>query len=478
MRRIALLVVATLAAAITTIGVCAGAGAQTGTPSRLPLAVVLHVTADPILKLDGRPEGPVRERLVDLAEGLDSWQEPDAGFPISLAVSPVLCDELELLATEEANRVLTSLRSLARRADVLSAPYAEVNLPYLVRDEEVRTEIERGRLKLRDCLAKRPIDVLMPPGFDLDDQAVDVARSLGIDTSLSNRAGAPVRSEATDTHGAITLVPHTDAASAVGGPLQGALVVPADDPSWASRIATAASAEEVEVVDLEQLTEGALRVFVDFPDPEAPNDEARRAVVRARRSVEAFENFTLTGNPLRKRFRASYAHALASASLAWSDEQERSDDDIDDASARESDAVAEAVRGEAAKVTTLSGSFLFSARQGRVPITVTNKASYPVRVRINVSSPKVDFPDGTSRVVTVEPPGNSQVEFAAITRSTGTFPILVSLTSPDRSIAFDTAELSVRSTAINISALVLTVGGAFFLIAWIVRRRGRKRAAA
>jgi hypothetical protein len=469
--------VALLAVAITAVGVCAGANAQTA-PSALPLAVVLHVAAEPILKLDGKPHASARERLVDLAEGLESWQEPDAGLPLSLAVSPVLCDELELLATPESRRVLSTLRSLARRADVLTAPYAEVNLPYLVRNDEVRKEIERGRLKLRDCLAKRPIDVLMPPGFDLDDQAVDVARSLGIETSLSNRAGGPVRSEATDEHGAITLVPRTDAASVVEGRLQGALVVPGADPSWASRIATAASADEVEVVTLDQLTEGALRVFVDFPDRETPNDETRRAVVRARRSVEAFETFTLTGNPMRKRFRVGYARALASASVEWSDEDERSDDQANDAAARESAVLTDAIQDEAGKVTTFSGSFLFSARRGRVPITVTNRASYPVRVRINVSSPKVDFPDGTSRVVTVEPPGNSRVEFAAITRSTGTFPILVRLTSPDRSIAFDTAELSVRSTAVNISALVLTVGGAFFLIAWAVRRRGRKRAPA
>jgi hypothetical protein len=462
--------------AFTAMGTCVGVDAQT-VPSSRPLAVILHVTTDPLLKVDGKPQGSARERLIDLAEGLDSWQEPDAGFPISLAVSPVLCDELELLATQEARRVLSSLRSLAPRADVLSAPYADVNLRYLVRDDEVRTEIERGRLKLRDCLAKRPIDVLMPPAFDLDDQAVDAARSVGIDTSLSNRTGVAVRSEATDEHGAITLVPRTDATSAAEGNLQGALVVPAADPSWASRVATAAAANEVEVVTLERLTDGALRIFVDFPDRETTNDETRRAVVRARRNVESFDDFTLAGNPLRKRFRALYARALASASLAQSDEDTDPDNQTDDAAARQSEDLADAIGNEAEKVTTVGGSFLFSARRGKVPITVTNRASYPVRVRINVSSPKVDFPDGTSQVVTVEPPGNSRVEFSAITRSTGTFPILVRLTSPDRTLAFDTAELSVRSTAINISALVLTAGGAFFLIAWAVRRRGRKRAA-
>ncbi len=474
--------VATLACtAILVAGVNGGVNAQTVATS-VPLAVVLHVTTDPLLNLDGKTQGSARERLVDLAEGLESWQEPDAGFPMSLAVSPVLCDELELFASQEARRVLSSLRSLARRADVLSAPYADVNLPYLVRDDEIRTEIERGRLKLRDCLAKNPVDILMPPGFDLDDQAVDVARSVGIDTSMSNRTGVPVRSGATDEHGAITLVPPTDATSVGEGRLQGALVIPAADQSWASRVATAASADEVEVVTLERLTDTALRIFVDFPDREAPSDEPRRSVVRARRNLESFDNFTLPGNPLRKRFRAVYARALAAASLAWSDAEERPQDErpdnqTEDAAARRSEDLADAIADEAEKVTTFSGSFLFSARRGKVPITVTNKASYPVRVRINVSSPKVDFPDGTSQVVTVEPPGNSRVEFSAITRSTGTFPILVRLTSPDRSIAFDTAELSVRSTAVNISALVLTVGGAFLLIAWAVRRRGRKRAA-
>ncbi len=461
--------------AVLAVGTTGIAAAPTAIAAPRPLAVVIHVTTKPILNLDGRPESSARTQLVAIAEALDTWRSPDAGLPLSLAVSPVLCDELETLATPEARRVLSTMRALARRADVLSAPYSEVDLSYLDREAEVRDEIQRGRATLRECLERAPIDVLLPHGFDLDDQAVDVARSLGIDTALSNRAGAPVRSDPTDEHGAITLVPQTNAADLGTGRLQGALLVPADDPSWASTIATASSAGEVEAVTIGRLAQGAPRVFVDFPDPETPDDAVRRAIVRARRAVQSFENFTLGDNPLRRRFRIGHARALATASAVWSDEKRDGKKVSEEASIRSSEALLDAVQDEFHSVTTPGGSFIFSARRGRVPVTVSNGAKYPVKIRVKVSSPKLDFPDGTSKVVTVEPPG-LPVEFSAIARSTGTFPTIVRLTSPDRTVVFDTAELSVRSTAVNFSALVLTIGGAFFLIAWLVRRRGRKRA--
>ena len=338
-----------------------------------------------------------------------------------------------LLATPEAQRVLSSLRSLARRADVLSAPYAEVNLPYLVRDDEVRTEIERGRLKLRDCLAKRPVDVLMPPDFDLDDQAVDVARSVGIDTSLSNRTGVPVRSEATDEHGAITLVPRIDAASVGEGRLQGALVVPASDPSWASRVATAASADEVEVVTLERLTEGALRIFVDFPDRETPTE--RRAGPWC---VHGGTSNPSTTSP----FRAIPCESGSGPSMPEPSRRLRlrgatrtSVPITKPTTAPPSNPRILPTRlGTRPRRSRLSAARSFFRTAGQSTNHGDQQSELSRSRAINVSSPKVDFPDGTSQIVTVEPPGNSRVEFSAITRSTGTFPILVRLTSPDRTI--------------------------------------------
>jgi hypothetical protein len=91
-----------------------------------------------------------------------------------------------------------------------------------------------------------------------------------------------------------------------------------------------------------------------------------------------------------------------------------------------------------------------------------------------LASSKLTFPDGAESVVTVDPPGDTTV-FAALARSTGTFPVQVRVTSPDRDVVFHSGELTVRSTAANLPALVLTAGGAVFLVGWSARQLRRRR---
>jgi hypothetical protein len=91
-----------------------------------------------------------------------------------------------------------------------------------------------------------------------------------------------------------------------------------------------------------------------------------------------------------------------------------------------------------------------------------------------LSSPKLIFPKGVSRVVTVEPPGDTFV-FPAFARSTGAFPVRVLVSNPEGTVPFRAALLTVRSTAYNVAALALTVGGAIFLIGWYVRLLSRRQ---
>jgi hypothetical protein len=192
--------------------------------------------------------------------------------------------------------------------------------------------------------------------------------------------------------------------------------------------------------------------------------------------LATFEDYTMADNVLSDTYRIAYARALATTSDEW--HEHLSDPDADGTRGqRGADRLVAAIRDEGRKLTATGEAVLFTSRRGSFGITVANRTDYRVRVRVSASSSKLDFPDGSSRVVTIEPPGGP-IEFAAITRSSGTFPTLFTLTSPDRSIVFDRGTLSVRSTAVNFSAIVLTAGGAVFLFGWIARRRARRRSPA
>jgi hypothetical protein len=98
-----------------------------------------------------------------------------------------------------------------------------------------------------------------------------------------------------------------------------------------------------------------------------------------------------------------------------------------------------------------------------------------VRVRVEVESPKLRFPQGAARdLEPLNPPGQL-VTFPALTDASGTFPLKVRITSPDGGVLVGETELVVRSTAYNVVALALTLGAAGFLVFWSVGRLLRRR---
>jgi hypothetical protein len=78
--------------------------------------------------------------------------------------------------------------------------------------------------------------------------------------------------------------------------------------------------------------------------------------------------------------------------------------------------------------------------------------------------------------VTIPPHGDT-ITFEAEARSTGSFPMTVRLTSPNGRVDFASGKVVVRSTAANVLALVLTLSGALFLVAWSSRDFIRRRIA-
>lgn len=159
--------------------------------------------------------------------------------------------------------------------------------------------------------------------------------------------------------------------------------------------------------------------------------------------------------------------ALTAAARSLSDEQRRS---ILEATRRTITDLAGGVSMPATQTVTLS------SRTGDIPITIDNALPAEAAVRVTISSPKVDFPDGSS-IDLVLPPGPTRTAIAVTTRASGAFPLQVSVASIDGVLPVTTSRIDVRSTAISGWGLVLSIGaGAFLLVWWIRHFRHTRRA--
>jgi hypothetical protein len=109
-----------------------------------------------------------------------------------------------------------------------------------------------------------------------------------------------------------------------------------------------------------------------------------------------------------------------------------------------------------------------TSRSGVIPLTIRNEADYPVNVRVALRSPGLEFLGGSSRDVTLEPPGES-FSFPVRAQTTGRFGVAIEVQTPDGD-PIASSKIVVRSTAYNRVALVLTIGAAVFLAMWWGRR--------
>jgi Family of unknown function (DUF6049) len=126
-------------------------------------------------------------------------------------------------------------------------------------------------------------------------------------------------------------------------------------------------------------------------------------------------------------------------------------------------------------------SVTLTSRSATVPLTIRSNSPTPLRVRVLLTSPKLDFPDGAAQIVTLDDV-NTTVTFKVKARASGTFPLDVQVTSPDGTLPIATERLTVRSTAVSGVGFVLSIGAGLFLAGWWIHhlrseRRLRRRKA-
>jgi hypothetical protein len=119
-----------------------------------------------------------------------------------------------------------------------------------------------------------------------------------------------------------------------------------------------------------------------------------------------------------------------------------------------------------------------TSRSGEIPLTFRNGTGDTVHVRAALSSEKLFFPQGTVLDLWL-PPRSTTVRVAVETRTSGTFPLDLEVTSTDGVLPISQRRLEVRSTFVSTVGVVLMVSAALFLAAWWgldLRRRRRRRA--
>lgn len=437
----------------------------------LRLALVLPITSSPLFSPEGRPlrDGPAR--LSSITTAARSLRSPELdGIPLAIAPSPLFCDEAQHFRGRAAASLRAALRELTPRATVLRAPYADVRLPDLASRREISTELSAGRSRLEACFGSSPADVLAAPALSLDLDSVRASREQGITAVLAgdDRVGRePARSQN------VTFIPTkaiepgdapNDAFVRLQSLRTGAALLPLDRPDLVTFIDAIANDPRIELVGLADVVESPRERFVSFSRADDPPPSYERALRRAAGALDRLRSYTLPENRFVGILRTAVARARSSAEWLgrWPIGRSRAYRTI------------RTIDKEQRLIAASEGSVTFTSQRGSVPVTVRNATAYPVRVRIALDSAKLRFPGGSTRVATVDPPGDTVV-FAALARSTGTFPVQVRLTSPDRAVAFDEDEVTVRSTAANVPALALTAGGALFLMIWSARHLRRRR---
>jgi Family of unknown function (DUF6049) len=117
------------------------------------------------------------------------------------------------------------------------------------------------------------------------------------------------------------------------------------------------------------------------------------------------------------------------------------------------------VRGPKGQRVTLT------SRRASIPISLFNATGRPLQVRLRLESDQLRFLDGAERFVTLSSQ-NTTERFRVESRTTGAFPLEITVTSPDGSLKINSSELTIRSTVVSGVGAVLTAGAGLFLLVW------------
>jgi hypothetical protein len=110
-------------------------------------------------------------------------------------------------------------------------------------------------------------------------------------------------------------------------------------------------------------------------------------------------------------------------------------------------------------------SITLTARRGEIPVTILRDVAYPVRVVVQLSSDKLQFPAGATASLELTR-RNTTTRFTVQARTSGTFPLEVTLKTPDGKVLLSTGRFTIRSRAASGVGVILSVSALGFLVIW------------
>ena len=136
--------------------------------------------------------------------------------------------------------------------------------------------------------------------------------------------------------------------------------------------------------------------------------------------------------------------------------------------------VGTSIESRVGRVGLLEGTdFRLPDSEGTIPLTLVRDGTTPLTVRVMLESERLEF--GSGDELSVGRRSYDDIELTSEStplvvpvhvRSPGTFPLFVTITSPDGRLELARSEVTIRSTAYSGVGVALSVGAGLFLLLW------------
>jgi len=442
-------------------------------------------------------------------------KHPD--LPLSVAPTPDTVAALATSSDENAVDILNFLRKVSESHQLLTGAYVPVSLPALLGsnlNDEVDAQLTRGNSVLAETLRNPPDDRTWLSEEPLDQSSLALLRRRGFDRLIVTDAGlGTIRPQK------LTL---TRPYLLEGSARQEAATVDADlvshfdgpgDPVLRGHQMLA----DLAVLYLDQPGSGPRGVVAVPPRSWRPDSQFLDTVLTGLGESPVLQPVTLDTffngvSPGRASIGPQPGHRGGARQGSSADEanlrsarhrldalasvidpaspvyQQLSDalliaESVDLRSPRQRDPYVERTqRGVTREFRAIQvpqgGSITLTAARGEIPVTFRNQSGHPAHVVVRVQSDKLVFPHGSEfRMDLLRP--NTTERLAVEARTSGSFPLLVTVESPVGNQIIGKSHLTVRSTATSGLGLGMSIGAALFLALWwgrqIVRGRSIRR---
>jgi len=481
--------------------------------AKLGAALVLPVHAPPGLPADGDRQVQDLDHLSAVNAGL----EVTANMPVALAPTPETLATLAASTDDKAAAVLRVLQQRASSTTVLAGTYVPTSLPTLLAaelDVDAETQVDRGAGAVAETLRLRPDGrTWLGPG-PLDETSLALLEARGVERAVVNDIDLkPVTGQKLTLTQPFTLSAGERQVRAVVAdpgltahfdsrvpPVLGAnhlladlAVVYLDQPGADRRglVAIPPPGWRVDRQFLETAVGGwTQNPFVEpisletlFTDVDPARGDNGRPLLRvpATPSTEGLAELAPELRNARRRLDA-LGTVLGPGTADHGNLDERlllaESSDLRTNRQRQAyvDAVLSGIDDQRNDIRMPGGrSITLTARSAEIPVTFQNRTGGPAKVLVRIQSDKLDFPRGNVQMLDLTRQ-NTTERFPVVSRTSGAFPLRITLESPDGNLVIGQARLTVRSTAASNISLVVSLGAAVFLAVWWGRHalRGRR----